>query len=306
MAKDGVPGEVTGVLDERSVKAGVWQQHGNSVSGGINGLNGSARMGSTVVNIGEDGKTTTDVMVSVVVARPEAPDPKKAPEATAGSPQRVAQSKGVINNTQVEAAPQPARLGAAPAAAVGGPAATARLGRAPGRGLVARPGGPVAQPRAGGQLAASPPSGPALTAKNNGGPRVEGPEAQPDPKAQPQRFVVEEKVLAVKGIAAHRLREDIVNLRGDNSGAGKGPQLREPQGPQHDDHGPQHGRRPSHRTAMPRVPLEDGGPAPEPDVPPPALERPAAKGQPAARVVPSTAKYAQGAIAPPSPLAKTT
>ncbi len=309
MASDGIKGEVTGTLDQKSVELGAWQQQGNSVTGGSE-LNRTARFSSATVNIGENGKTSTPIAVVVTVAKPEAGAPKKAPEEGVQPEQKVAQPKGVINNTPVDGAQPSTRLGAPTAGT------TAAVGSRPARGritnnkqstaLAARPsGGPVAKAQANaGALTPATPQAGALALKKDG-PPADGPKTQPgakqDPKAAAPFIGVEEKVILVNGIAAHRERENVIKGKLVTD-LGDGAELRGQGGPGNDERGPQHGRRPQYGNAMPRNGLEDGQ-APK-DAPQVALDKPAPKAAPVARIASPTAKMAQLPSNAPTPYAK--
>lgn len=298
-------GEVSVALSHDEVKAGVKEMVGKNQVGGVNS---TFRVDKTTANVSGDGVTTTPIAVVVTKADPAA-DKSKGPAAGVEPTQRVAPPKGVVNNTPVEAAPQPAKLGAPAAAAapaVSAPSARPQLagGRSPGRGLAVRQPGPVAQAKAG-PLAPPPPraSG-ALAVKKDDGPKAAGSEGQQaGPKLEQQapapHIGVKEEVITIQGglNAKHSRKRQIETLGmvRDDPGA----QMRNQNGPKSDDQGPQQGFRPNY-ASMPRDGLQDG-PTPNQDAPQIVLDKPAPKAAATARIAPPTAKMANVPAAAPSP-----
>ncbi len=311
MADNKDVGEVSVTLSHDEVKAGVKEMVGKKQ---VQGVNSTFRVDKTTANVSGDGVTTTPIAVVVTVADPMA-DPKKGldPNAKAAPAQPVAASKGVINNTPVEAAPQPAKLGAPTASAapaVSGPGAKPQLtaGRQSGRGLSVRQSGPVVQAKAG-PLAPPPPRANNVALKKDQGPRADGPETQAGPKLdqtpgkQAGLIGVKEEVIIIPGgLNGKDSRKRQIATLGQIDPHANGAQLRDQQGPKQDEHGPQHGRRPSHRDAMPRHALDDG--ASPKDAPQVALDKPLPKAAPVARIASPTAKMAQLPSNAPTPYAK--
>lgn len=294
-------GEVSVTLSHDEVKAGVKEMVNKKQ---VEGVNSTFRVDKTTANVSGDGVTTTPIAVVVTVADPMAPklgmDPKT-------DPQRVKPGGATINNQPAGDAPRvgPPKGGAPEL--VGASAPSARLTSTPakGRGLVARPtGGPVAQPvnraNAGPLTPAAPRAG-ALAPKRDQAPNLPpGPKADAQPGQQPGLIGVKEEVIVIQGgLNGKESRRRQIATLGRIDPDANGPSLRDRDGPRHDDHGPHHGRRPSHRDAMPRHDLSEG-PAPQ-NAAPPALEPPP-KPTAAPRITPATAKMAQLPSTSPSPL----
>lgn len=293
-------GEVSVTLSHDEVKAGVKEMVNKKQ---VEGVNSTFRVDKTTANVSGDGVTTTPIAVVVTVADPMAPKIGTDPKA---DPQRVKAGAATVNNQPAGEAPRvgPPKPGAAPGL-VAAPAPSARLTNTPakGRGLVARPaGGPVAQPvtqaKAGPLTPAAPRAG-ALAPKRDEAPKAEpvGSKADAKPGQQAGLIGVKEEVIVIQGgLNGKESRRRQIATLGRIDPHANGPSLRDRDGPRHDDHGPHHGRRPSHRDAMPRHDLSEG-PAPEKTAAP-ALEPPKV----AQRITPASAKMAQLPSTSPSPL----
>jgi len=298
-------GEVSVTLSHDEVKAGVKEMVNKKQ---VEGVNSTFRVDKSTANVSGDGVTTTPIAVVVTVADPMAPKLGMDPKA---DPQRVKPGAATVNNQPAGDAPRvgPPKAGAAPElVSAGTPSARLTNTPAKGRGLVARPtGGPVAQPvsRArSGPLTPAAPRASALVPKRDEGPQADlrGPQADAKPGQQPGLIGVKEEVIVIQGgLNGKESRRRQIATLGKIDPDANGPSLRD-RDPRHDDHGPHHGRRPSHRDAMPRHSLEDG-PTPNPEAPQIVLDKP--KPTAAARIAPPTAKMAQLPSAAPSPYAKT-